>query len=908
MGNIITRALGMVDVEQDQNYITIGGVKAADIRDDILRLWGTKRIEANMFTRFDNRVIQFPLYFGPEVHYILGKILHTENAATSRGSIRSALKQLEENTWMQRITQDYPSLLDESRITQFKKRPLPHQVSFMQAYSARTQAYGLNGYLLSAGAGTGKAQPLNAKIKIPGGWTTMGKIKVGDTITAWDGNPTKVTGVFPQGRKDVYSITFEDGRTARTCGEHFWRIYNCEQVKILSTIDILELIDQGHEAHIDLCMSEDGPYKVLTNNPHDYGLRNDLTKIPGEYYASSREQRGLLMDGLLHSGCKFVPEQGMICYNATTMVLARDVQKLVWSNGGFAKIIDMQSYYCVHIKFPGKLRITKIERSGSEDCQCISIDHKDHLYVTDNYIVTHNTLTSLMLSEMLVADYIVIVCPKNAVYRVWASTLHDEYLKPRNPWVIADGEKYKRQRYIVAHFEGLEKLRQIIGSLSGRVVVLLDESHNLNSDESLRTERFIEVCRAARAQHVIWMSGTPVKALGIESIPLMRTIDPLFTPEVEKRFKAIYGRDASKALDILRQRMGMVSFNVESSAVVNVKSHTHTEMIKIPNGNAYTLDSIRTEIRKFIDERLKYYAGERKKYKRIFDEALDTYERTIGTPEDKKAFKIYKRYVDMISGGFDPKNMAAEARYCNHFEKRVIGPTLPNALRKQFMSAKSVIKYPQLKVLGEALGSVLGKKRVQCHVDMIPYMNLPKIIKSASKKTIIFSSYVEVVDAIAKHVKGEGFKPVVVHAQAEGDLTSLVSQFEKDPEANPLVATFQSLSTAVPLIMANCTVFTNVPFRDHELVQARARTGRLGQDSEVEYWYTYLDTGKEANISTRSRDILEWSRQQVAAILGKDYAGTITAEMVNAMESHVDELTPEELVKMSLAIEEYCDF
>jgi predicted ribonuclease YlaK len=75
---------------------------------------------------------------------------------------------------------------------------------------------------LSGKAGTGKAQPLNAKILTPTGWTTMGQIKQGDYVIAQNGKPTKVTGVFPQGIKDIYKITFSDGSTTHCCEDHLW--------------------------------------------------------------------------------------------------------------------------------------------------------------------------------------------------------------------------------------------------------------------------------------------------------------------------------------------------------------------------------------------------------------------------------------------------------------------------------------------------------------------------------------------------------------------------------------------------------------------------------------------------------------------------------------------------------------
>ena len=71
-------------------------------------------------------------------------------------------------------------------------------------------------------AGSGKAQPLDAKILTPSGWTTMGKIKVGDRVISVDGKATEVLGVFPQGKKEIYRVLFSDGSSTECCEEHLW--------------------------------------------------------------------------------------------------------------------------------------------------------------------------------------------------------------------------------------------------------------------------------------------------------------------------------------------------------------------------------------------------------------------------------------------------------------------------------------------------------------------------------------------------------------------------------------------------------------------------------------------------------------------------------------------------------------
>ena len=83
----------------------------------------------------------------------------------------------------------------------------------------------------------GKAQPLDARIKTTNGWKAMGEIQVGDAIASIDGAPSIVTGVFPQGERQVYRVTFSDGRSTECCAEHLWRIHyrSWDEPRVVST-------------------------------------------------------------------------------------------------------------------------------------------------------------------------------------------------------------------------------------------------------------------------------------------------------------------------------------------------------------------------------------------------------------------------------------------------------------------------------------------------------------------------------------------------------------------------------------------------------------------------------------------------------------------------------------------------
>jgi hypothetical protein len=77
--------------------------------------------------------------------------------------------------------------------------------------------------------GVGKAQPISSKILTPNGWVTMGDIKYGDYVIARDGKPTLVTGVYPQGKRPIYKVKFNDNTETLCDAEHLWAVNTINQ-------------------------------------------------------------------------------------------------------------------------------------------------------------------------------------------------------------------------------------------------------------------------------------------------------------------------------------------------------------------------------------------------------------------------------------------------------------------------------------------------------------------------------------------------------------------------------------------------------------------------------------------------------------------------------------------------------
>ena len=77
----------------------------------------------------------------------------------------------------------------------------------------------------------------------------MGDIKLGDVITAWDGTPTTVTGVYPQGELPAYRVTMWDGRYVDVCGEHLWKCFAIDNQPhkrwgVRTTLEMLRFISR----------------------------------------------------------------------------------------------------------------------------------------------------------------------------------------------------------------------------------------------------------------------------------------------------------------------------------------------------------------------------------------------------------------------------------------------------------------------------------------------------------------------------------------------------------------------------------------------------------------------------------------------------------------------------------------
>ena len=365
---------------------------------------------------------------------------------------------------------------------------------------------------------TGKAEPVDAPILTPNGYVRMGDLRVGDAISTHDGTQSTILAVHPRGIRQVYKLTFSDGRTAEACADHLWRVHhpnwtrtttskgkprNITGPKLMSTAEIMKMsrkywkrcwidlplnVDFGRDVnlpidpwllgvllgdgsitqnHVAFTSADqfivDGVTAALPEgmsitkrqSKYGYGIvdsggpnrikeylkalgidgcRSYEKFIPTVYMNSSRNQRLALLQGLMDTD-GYADKQRGLSYSTSSQMMASQVASLVRSLGGVCKTTSSMASYTKNgvkkftrttydlwishentqqfVRLPRKnerlsnnrrkprLKFVSIEPSRVTETRCITVSHPDGLYITDDYVVTHNSLISLEICSSL---------------------------------------------------------------------------------------------------------------------------------------------------------------------------------------------------------------------------------------------------------------------------------------------------------------------------------------------------------------------------------------------------------------------------------------------------------------------------------------------------------------------------
>lgn len=822
--------------------------------------------------------------------------------------------------------------------------------------------------LIADQPGLGKQADVNTPILTPKGWVRMGDLKVGDLVYSVDGKPTTVTGVFPQGFKPNYKITFRDNTSTNSGPDHLWSVASplrrnrAKAKNDLSyeyTVKTLQqLMDGG------LTSSPDGtrigakwyiplpepiefpqqnlpidPYvlgvllgdgaltgastgfsnpdkdddiraEVISRLPEGYRLRVDRSSgcprgmivspvrncnvvhralvslglntfsgerfIPDAYAQGSVEQRLDLLRGLMDTDGSAVGNR--ITFHTTSPKLAADVAQLVRSLGGVAierwydRSSENKSAECqVNVKMSlcpfhtarkkaswrpqvPRRYIHKVERIADCDQVCIAVDHPSHLYVAENYIVTHNTIQAIgVLNADESINSALFIVPASLKIN-WYREI-DKWMLPNLTFGIAEakriekipdgvyksGKRKGQTKYrtvetpsywpntdvVIINYDILDRFSVEIKERNWDYLVC-DECHALKSAGTGRTlfilggkQEFSKAQRDKRkaeglstrpiwhraidANRRVFLSGTPMMSRPIELWPIAHAFNPSdlgrdytdFAYRYCAAWTTAYGLDVSGAANL--EELGQ---KARSSFMVRRLKREVLPELPPKRRIVVTLDS--PEIRELVARE-----DELAQALRLYEQV--TLNKGVEIDEANHGVQIVNHMARVgVTDDFDPDN--------------------PNwrALDLDYAASVAGLEPPAVAILFEEMAKVrrdLGLAKLSA---LKPWMDE---FLEGGEKLLMFAYHSDVVKALAQ--AAEKWNPAVIWGGTPLHKRQLeVDKLQNDESCRLFIGNIQAAGVGFTMTRAHDVAFAEGDWVPSQIEQCEDRACRIGQTAD----------------------------------------------------------------------------
>lgn len=233
----------------------------------------------------------------------------------------------------------------------------------------------------------------------------IGNIVVGDKIYDDKGNLVEVVGVYPQGKVTTYRVVFEDGRNVICCGNHQWSVnhggkWHVRSLRAIAGLDYKSMSIPVGEAlnypTAKLPVPPSAYASMLAAYLGGYGGDMFFDKyVCKKFLRSSIDQKKDFIENFIRSFRNVVTGEEELTLSHIDMDVINFVQRMFWASGWYAKLEGNKLILSRNRK---ELKIRSISIYGKEHATCITVDNDSHLFLTTNYIVTHNTA---MMSSLL---------------------------------------------------------------------------------------------------------------------------------------------------------------------------------------------------------------------------------------------------------------------------------------------------------------------------------------------------------------------------------------------------------------------------------------------------------------------------------------------------------------------------
>lgn len=803
-----------------------------------------------------------------------------------------------------------------------------------------------NDVLIADPPGLGKCSPLNSLIRTPYGKTLMGDIKSGDDIFGSDGQIHKVTGVFPQGVKPSYKVTFWDG-TSTECGlEHLWAVKDANnvkrgqdwQVQTLSWIikwglkhkdgrnkwqipvpkavpypyknlpiepyllgallgdgtlgsssivftkaecdrDIIErvksLVPEGVHPHENCRQGETivvhltqpkGSIRQggnsLLNAIKDLNLRTHgrYKFIPEIYLTASINQRLELLRGLMDTDGSCI--RNRVVFHTYTERLGDDVCELVRSLGGVAvkrhytRSDGKPDEWQINVKMdwanpfhsvrkgaswkPHNLtkHIAAVEYVGDVQQQCISVSAPNNLYLVDDFIVTHNTIQSIGISNITKKiNKVLIVCPASLKVN-WRR----EFLKwdvhgltvgivrtENKDKVLPDGTpmrepparkglKGKKIKETVDVWPDTDVLiinRELFERHNDRLklrvwdVVIIDEADAFCNPKAKSSMHIWGAGRGRKrvmpiqGKRRIFLTGTPIPKSPINLWPFVKAMDPKglgrnwmdfvdhYCDAYDSGFGGLDVSGSSNQQELNLKLRDSFMVRRDKQEVLTELPPKRREIVLLPDdGLLKKVENELSQARKFLAE----------------------FEKMMGIEDPEQIVNVLTKLVPK-----DIEDMAYEEAADLLTSNVQAGFEEFSAYRKALAIAKAPL--------------------VKEHVDRL---------LASGEKVILFCYHKEVAEFFKKYYNNQC--AVVTGKTPTLKRQEQVDMFQEDPDCRIFIGNINAAGVGFTLTASAIVVFAELSWLPRDLEQAEDRAWRIGQLNSVLVQYLVVDGSLDARM------------------------------------------------------------
>lgn len=713
-----------------------------------------------------------------------------------------------------------------------------------QKHGVICASHASDGFMIGDVVGCGKMEVVDNKLFTPYGRKRIGDIKVGDKVIGSDGKSCNVIGVYPQGVKPVYKVTFNDGFSVECGNEHLWTIFNEKETKTLTTKEIKQIDYKKWQIPVVKPIEFENKRNNLFDNPYILGKtiatktyeakfeEDGFESCVIEYFKyDSIENRLLFLQGLMDN-------IGYCNGNITVLpsnyeCIIDGVSELIQTLGGVVqKHIVHKMGWKLSIKLPEPFNpfkisgykvvydnmnhekisrfIEDISYVGEKECVCIAVDAPDHLYVTEHCIVTHNTIQALgtAINRKLKGEInsCLIVCPASLKYN-WESEIK-KFTK--ESVLVINGTKEERTKqwtaegyfFKVANYEcvmndlyyevdkkkkkqrpdnRIESADFILNNYFSMIVC--DEVHYLKSHDALRTRAI----KKFKCKYRLGLTGTPIDGRLEELHSIFEFIKPGLFPS-KSRF-------------------------IEKYAITDywgsIKGYKN-------------IDEVKSKILPFYVRRLKEDVLSDLPEKIFIDLFVEL---------EDKVLKEYKKIASRKHEITEEKAAIEAIIRCRQF------CDFPELLDLRHASAKFAMLYDLLK----------------------------ELVFENKEKVIIFTQYKESLDLLKRNLEDEFDLSFIYGEIPSKERFEIVKDFKENPKRQVLIMT-DAGAEGLNLQEANNLIHYNDNYSPAKMIQRNGRVDRIGQKRVVRiYRFICKDT-----IEERVRELLEKKQTVNNSILDED--------------------------------------